>query len=601
MANVFDYLKTKTQLSRNAFDLSQRHIFNARCSLVQPVFCIDCLPGDYHDIDLISLTRTLPVQTDAFARMKQQFTFVYVPYQQIWSHWNDFILQNQENFSDVSAPSALTTAPCVSLTSVLVNILDSYLDYLNGTIDDSTVDWYGYDLAHFAVRLLDMLGYGTYYEMLDRLDNPVTDLDTDYASIVANIKAAFGDPSTSAGWTTCVKINPWRIFAYQKACNDYFRNQYYTQSNSALFNFDTFDPANAFTYASTYAAKVSDALLYPWYSPYKRDMFTGLMSSPQFGLVSSVDLEHINIVNENSFSTAQSAYVANTNQTRPSALRASASDANYNWKISNAFDVYQLRKAEMLQRWKEDRLRAGNKNKNISKVIFGTESRYLMDHYSDFVGQFEGNMSIDEVLNLSAQGSAELGEIAGKSVGTTTGHLTYKTEEFGCLICLYNVLPIAEYDAIGLDKNNTLLEPFDYFEPHFENLGFDGVYGYQLSNKIGVAQNILAKTLGYAPRFLNYKTAVDKVHGEFQLYGHGKYGKDSGSLYQWTTPRVDIESQFYTSSGISERFFYVDPSVLDPIFKTAIDGSPVTDQFLVNANFSIKSVRNLSVLGLPRW
>lgn len=199
-----------------------------------------------------------------------------------------------------------------------------------------------------------------------------------------------------------------------------------------------------------------------------------------------------------------------------------------------------------------------------------------------------------------------------------------------------SIVPVAEYNSVSLDKNNTLVEPFDFATPHFENLGFEGIFGYQLDNNyMNIYNNFLVddshdapaafrKTLGFAPRYLNYKTAFDKVHGEFQsnmrvdipfTLNWQREGDDpavitafephftqlSGSLAHWTTPRTDIESASDEFTSYPVEMLHVNPASLNNIFYTNVDSYQYTDQFLCNTNFVINSVRSLSVLGLPRW
>lgn len=626
MANVFNYLKPKADLSRNAFDLSQRHVFSAKCGQVLPVLMIDCVPGDYHDINLLSLTRTLPVKTDAFTRMKVNFDVVYVPYQQLWRDWNDFILQNQEQFSSLQVGQSLPSqVPTVALTDVLCEIVERYADFYNSSESSpAAADMMGFSEAQNALRMLDLLGYGSFYNIIDTFYQRIEygdSIDSAIAFCSRLIVDQYGQTALHPTGNTldveipAVRINLWRVLAYQKACNDYYRSNMYTPANPRLFNLDEYDLDIA---SSVQVSRVVNMFARIWYRLYKKDMFTALMPSPQFGDVSSVDLGTFKLFSTTPPDTNKSIFVNSASSSSlvgVQYINGQSASSSSDWTSSASIDVYQLRKAEALQKWKEDRLRAGNKNSSISEVIFGRTSRYLADKYCDFVKGFDGNMSIDEVLNTSAQGNVQLGEVGGKSVGSVSGHVSYECSEFGCLMVLYSVQPVSEYDAFGIDKNNTLAEPFDYFEPHFEHLGFDGVYGYQLSSKFYNWQNDgqydhrrLRKTLGYAPRFLNYKTAVDKVHGEFMSLAHylrapgqGEANVDmSGSLSAWTTPRTDIET-LTSEEGFSTEFLYVNPRVLDPIFVNQVDSSQLTDQFLVNANFVVKSVRNMSVLGLPRW
>ena len=76
---------------RNVFDLSQRHIFSAKAGQIIPVACVDTVPGDKFELDLVNIARTMPLNTAAFTRMKQSFDWVFVPYRALWSRFNEFI------------------------------------------------------------------------------------------------------------------------------------------------------------------------------------------------------------------------------------------------------------------------------------------------------------------------------------------------------------------------------------------------------------------------------------------------------------------------------------------------------------------------------
>ena len=78
---------------RNVFDLSQRHIFSAKAGQIIPVACVDTVPGDKFELDLVNIARTMPLNTAAFTRMKQSFDWVFVPYRSLWSRFNEFIAQ----------------------------------------------------------------------------------------------------------------------------------------------------------------------------------------------------------------------------------------------------------------------------------------------------------------------------------------------------------------------------------------------------------------------------------------------------------------------------------------------------------------------------
>lgn len=604
MANVFEFLKPKAHLSRNAFDLSQRHIFSAKAGQLLPVMSIDCLPGDYHEIDVVSLVRTMPVRTDAFLRLKGRFIFAFVPYQQLWSTWNQFITQTLEPVDSLHAGTPLPSfVPYFNLAQLLSNLVSiRFVERRNLRSGDLM----GFSSAHNAVRLLDMLGYGSFYNYIERVDAGGTS-QADEDAILQDIDDEYLSSSP-------VRLNPFRILAYQKIYNDFFRSTQYETPEPELFNVDRISWNSPSSPDCT--SYVTDALCNMRYSLWKKDMFTALFPTPQFGNVSSVDLGEFQLKSNNSSSSLSNVLSLGRNDSDKIVGVRDSVGGTYKsllFSSSASIDVYQLRKAEMFQKWKEDKLRAGNKVKNQAIAMFGDQFRYDEDKYADFIKEVDFNLSIDEVVNSAQSDAAPLGEIGGKGIGTGSGHVTYKCKDFGVLMCIFNATPSAEYDALGIDKNNTLLEPFDFYTPHFEDLGLESVSAYQLNANVPVIQvtatgstsAIYSKVLGYAPRFLNYKTAQDKVHGQFMSTGHwnsdSEFAENAGQFASWNTPRTDLEYVFSSPDTLPIEMLHVNPKVLDPIFYALAGDSDESDHFLINTNFVINSVRNLSVLGLPRW
>ena len=70
MANIMSLKSLKNKTSRNGFDLSSKRNFTAKAGELLPARCWEILPGDSWSIDLKSFTRTQPLNTAAFARMR---------------------------------------------------------------------------------------------------------------------------------------------------------------------------------------------------------------------------------------------------------------------------------------------------------------------------------------------------------------------------------------------------------------------------------------------------------------------------------------------------------------------------------------------------
>ena len=85
MANIMNMKQMRNNVSRNGFDLSFKKNFTAKAGELLPVMVKEVLPGDVFDINLSTFTRTQPINTAAFARMREYYDFFFVPYNLLWN------------------------------------------------------------------------------------------------------------------------------------------------------------------------------------------------------------------------------------------------------------------------------------------------------------------------------------------------------------------------------------------------------------------------------------------------------------------------------------------------------------------------------------
>ena len=93
MANVMNMKQVKNNVSRDGFDLSKKVNFTAKAGELLPVYCKEVIPGDKVTIDLSSFTRTMPVNTAAFARIREYYDFFFVPFSHLWNRANTVLSQ----------------------------------------------------------------------------------------------------------------------------------------------------------------------------------------------------------------------------------------------------------------------------------------------------------------------------------------------------------------------------------------------------------------------------------------------------------------------------------------------------------------------------
>ena len=232
MADLFKSLKPEKHLSKSGFDLSQKHVFSMKSGQLIPCLALETVPDDYHEIDLVSLTRTLTLNTAAFLRGKMRYDFFFVPNSQLWHPFNQFISQRLDKHTTLQKGSKF--CPNVSLASVLQMIVD----------DDVTKDIHGYKWRDNAVRLLDMLGYGNHSYLLG-----------DYS---ADVKAEY-----IANYNTKY-VNIFRLAAYQHIWYDFYRNKFYdVLDDTSVTTTDVGDYVNFFNFDDLECATAATHIIIP--------------------------------------------------------------------------------------------------------------------------------------------------------------------------------------------------------------------------------------------------------------------------------------------------------------------------------------------------
>ena len=97
MANIMSLKTIRNKPSRNGFDLSFKKNFTAKAGELLPVMVKEVLPGDTFKINLKAFTRTQPVNTAAFARIREYYDFFFVPYDLLWNKSNTVLTQMYDN------------------------------------------------------------------------------------------------------------------------------------------------------------------------------------------------------------------------------------------------------------------------------------------------------------------------------------------------------------------------------------------------------------------------------------------------------------------------------------------------------------------------
>lgn len=540
MANIMNQIDVKNNAHRNGFDLSHKICFTSQSGMLLPVFSQNVLPGDSFNVSVSSFTRTQPVNTAAYTRIKEYFDWYFVPLHLIWSRAPQCIAQTND-LQFWNKPVIPYSADTLRVSSVFPQLPTSKIAKLISLLGVSSKEpYFGYDARHGALRLLEHLGYGFREKM-----------------------------GSDGNWTfeqpLDTYVNLWRLCAYQKIYCDWFRVSQWEPTEPWTFNLDYFDDGTLSEWYSNFDKTFTPfnqnkpTIFTMRFAPWHKDMFTGVLPNLQFGNAAAVDMDisqslpvvakgnkvkgsFLGINPAGSIEAYIRSEITNPVQSSIPAVESlenlsTVSGTKYlpsatpgvnlaylevDAKFKPSFTVIQLRMAEAQQKWAEITQSGRLDYKSQMQKHFGVTPDDGLAHRSVYLGGTSGVLDINEVVNSNLTGDADA-NLAGKGVGSMQGHIKFTAKEHGILMCIYHNEPLLDYGSNVFDKQVMEVSPNDMPIPEYDSIGMDALYMHQLTGEIPFEGS--DKVLGYVPRYIHYKTCVDKVLGAF-----------NGTLSSWVTP-----------------------------------------------------------------
>lgn len=545
-------LRNKT--SRNGFDLSFKKNFTAKAGELLPVMVKEVLPGDSFKINLRSFTRTQPINTAAFARIREYYDFYFVPYDLLWNKANTVLTQMYDNPQhSVSMNPTDNFVLSGTMPSITASGLAKYLVNVNDSGDE--LNYFGYNRALCSAKLMEYLGYGNFY------------------------RYAKGDQFT---WDehpllNNLNFNIFGFLAYQKIYSDYYRDSQWERIAPSTFNVDFMDGSGNNSIEPYLDGDSSSDIITNYnlfdlrYCNWQKDLFHGLVPHQQYGESAVVQTSNVESGNPTDFT------------------------------------ILALRQAEFLQKWKEI-TQSGNKDyKDQIEKHWGVSAGDALSEMCTYLGGISSSLDINEVVNSNITGD-NAADIAGKGTGVSNGYINFNAgAKYGVIMCIYHCLPLLDYTADLLESAFTKVNATDYAIPEFDRVGMEAVPFAKMINPLknegGLNFTAFASLImGYAPRYIDYKTSVDSSIGGFR-----------DTLKNWVISygNTSICNQLSTLNGpalpgpepsvapMNYTFFKVNPDCLNPLFAVAVNSEISTDNFLCSSFFDVKVVRNLDTDGLP--
>ena len=436
MAHFTGLKELQNRPHKSGHDISAKNCFTAKVGELLPVWTDFAIPNCTYKFNLEYFTRTRPVQTSAYTRIREYFDFFAVPCDLIWKSFDSAVIQMGEK-APLQSKDLLTNLavkgdlPYCTLSDLGNSLYSAAGDPAQLGDDVSVVSGFGnifgYNRGDVNHKLLSMLDYGN-----------VVDKNTTKIGVGANrwwnTQSALSDSSSySQKYNVNLAVNLFFLAGYQKIYQDFFRWSQWENSDPTSYNFDWYQGSgNVFGTNISTAIPPSNAywkrdnLFSLRYANWNKDKFMGVLPNSQFGDLAVVDLGTISTSgskvpvgaydgindtgNFHQFKTRSESVNTGVSSTEkgtdifPRNPDSISIRENSNlWAILGdspdlrlKFSVLALRQAEALQKWKEITQSVDTNYRDQIKAHFGVNVPQSDSHMAKYIGGVARNLDISE-------------------------------------------------------------------------------------------------------------------------------------------------------------------------------------------------------------
>lgn len=616
-SNIMGLHGLKNKTSRNSFDLSHRNLFTAKVGELLPCFVQEVNPGDSIKLDSSYFTRTAPLQTAAFTRLRENVQYFFVPYQCLWKYFEGQVknMTKNANGGDISqiatSPFAnakvSTEMPFISYTALhaYLNKLLNYVDSSANPTELSNPFLYNNGCLRHAesAKLLQLLGYGNFVQQFKNFSG--------------------SKPYSLLHVENAPALSVFRLLAYQKICNDFYTYRQWQPYNASLCNIDyiTPDSSSSMDLSSKFSSiSVSDLgksnMLDMRFSNLPLDYFNGVLPTPQFGSESVVSLSQNEDVYTGSDkyqwqtldgSAFPSGSVSSSGRDR--SLTANGKSIGHahilpSGSITSSLSIAALRQATALQKYKEIQLANDPDFESQIEAHFGIKPKHDM-HKSRFIGGSSSMIDINPVVNQNLGAGQNVdNQAVTKAAPTGQGGASFKftADTFGVVIGIYRCTPVLDYSHVGIDRTLLKTDASDFVIPELDSIGMQQTFQCELfapTSQITASASDkrkydMSRTFGYAPRYSEYKVSFDRYNGAF-----------CDTLKSWVTgfnTHIFDSDRWNDMSYFSisvPQLFVCRPDIVKDIFTLQTYHDSNDDNLYVGMVNMCYATRNLSRYGLP--
>lgn len=636
-SNIMGLHGLKNKTSRNSFDLSHRNLFTAKVGELLPCAVFEMNPGDTISLDSSYFTRTAPLDTAAFTRLRENVQFFFVPYSILWKYFNSQVMNMTQTASggDVSRVASgivdnsvvSTQMPFIDYRSIKVylnSLLKTYTDKKAG-YEDITLN-NGELRSAASAKLLQLLGYGNFPEQNMKEYQPLS-------SVVVN---------------NSLNLSIFRLLAYHKICNDHYTYRQWQPYDASLCNIDYLVPSRSGSLnlgpslTGLSGDKLKKLNMFDLrFSNLPLDYFNGVLPTAQFGKESVVNLNLGNASGSASVNGTtstgnfdsnyyQSVYEQDGNitshagnlQVNSGALRLDdgqgtpvyvktgsnhthtfKGSASINTELSGNLSILALRQATALQKYKEIQL--ANDADFVSQVEahFGIKPKHDADT-SIFIGGSSSMIDINPQVNQNLADWSQNNAYKGAPTGSGNAKMKFTADTYGVVMGIYRCTPVLDYAHVGVDRTLLKTDASDFVIPELDSIGMQQniqgevimpTYYKSEGDFSDFTDKDVRLSYGYAPRYAELKTSFDRYNGAF-CFG----------LKSWVTG-LNVEQLHKQLYKAGEDFhmlnavelFNCRPDLVSSIFLNTETLVTDDDNLYVGLVNMAYVVRNLSRYGLP--
>lgn len=636
-SNIMGLHGLKNKTSRNSFDLSHRNLFTAKVGELLPCAVFEMNPGDTISLDSSYFTRTAPLETAAFTRLRENVQFFFVPYSLLWKYFNSQVMNMTQTAAggDVSRVASgivdnavvSTQMPFIDYRSIKVylnSLLKAYTDKNSG-YEDITLN-NGELRSAASAKLLQLLGYGNFPEQNMKEYQPLSQ------TVVNN----------------SLNLSIFRLLAYQKICNDHYTYRQWQPYDASLCNIDYMVPSRSGSLnlgpslTGLSGVKLKKLNMFDLrFSNLPLDYFNGVLPTAQFGKESVANL-HLGSATGSATISGSTAGVnddygygskirgedgvtfGTLHLSPQNALGSNVGTDNYsnrdvylssphthdlsgsasiNTDLSGTLSILALRQATALQKFKEIQL--ANDADFVSQIEahFGIKPKHDSDT-SIFIGGSSSMIDINPQVNQNLADWSQTNAYKGAPTGSGNAKMKFTADTYGVVMGIYRCTPVLDYAHVGVDRTLLKTDASDFVIPELDSIGMQQniqgevimpTYYRDEGSFTDFTDTDVRLSYGYAPRYAELKTSFDRYNGAF-CFG----------LKSWVTGLnvEQLHNQLYKAGEDfhmlnAVELFNCRPDLVSSIFLNTDTLVTDDDNLYVGLVNMAYVVRNLSRYGLP--